>query len=66
MDLGLAGKVVLITGGSKGIGFACARAFAGEGAKIAIVSRDPANLARAREQLATRGLSRASRARRPS
>ncbi len=55
MDLGLAGKVVLITGGSKGIGFACARAFAGEGAKIAIVSRDPANLARAREQLAHAG-----------
>ena len=55
MDLGLAGKVVLITGGSKGIGFACARAFAGEGAKVAIVSRDPANLARAREQLAKAG-----------
>ncbi|SAL44358.1 SDR family oxidoreductase [Caballeronia humi] len=55
MDLGLSGKVVLITGGSKGIGFACARAFAAEGAKIAIVSRDPANLARAREQLANAG-----------
>jgi NAD(P)-dependent dehydrogenase (short-subunit alcohol dehydrogenase family) len=55
MDLGLAGKVVLITGGSKGIGFACARAFAAEGAKVAIVSRDPANLARAREQLANAG-----------
>ncbi|CDY76571.1 3-oxoacyl-[acyl-carrier protein] reductase [Caballeronia glathei] len=55
MDLGLAGKVVLITGGSKGIGFACARAFASEGAKVAIVSRDPANLARAREQLAASG-----------
>jgi NAD(P)-dependent dehydrogenase (short-subunit alcohol dehydrogenase family) len=55
MDLELAGKVVLITGGSKGIGFACARAFAAEGAKVAIVSRDPANLARAREQLAALG-----------
>lgn len=55
MDLGLTGKVVLITGGSKGIGFACARAFASEGAKVAIVSRDPANLARAREQLAAAG-----------
>jgi NAD(P)-dependent dehydrogenase (short-subunit alcohol dehydrogenase family) len=55
MDLGLAGKVVLITGGSKGIGFACARAFANEGAKVAIVSRDAANLARAREQLANEG-----------
>ncbi|MFL9871679.1 SDR family oxidoreductase [Paraburkholderia megapolitana] len=56
MDLGLANKVVLITGGSKGIGLACARAFALEGAKVAIVSRDPANLARAREQLASEGL----------
>src|SRR6201997_34014 len=56
MDLGLKDKVVLITGGSKGIGLACARAFAMEGAKVAIVSRDPANLARAREQLASEGL----------
>ncbi|MDE1184424.1 SDR family oxidoreductase [Paraburkholderia sp.] len=56
MDLGLNSKVVLITGGSKGIGLACARAFAKEGAKVAIVSRDPANLARAREQLKGEGL----------
>jgi NAD(P)-dependent dehydrogenase (short-subunit alcohol dehydrogenase family) len=56
MDLGLKEKVVLITGGSKGIGLACARAFAQEGAKVAIVSRDPANLARAREQLSGEGL----------
>jgi NAD(P)-dependent dehydrogenase (short-subunit alcohol dehydrogenase family) len=55
MDLGLKDKVVLVTGGSKGIGFACARAFAQAGAKVAIVSRDPANLARAREQLAANG-----------
>ncbi|WP_322046813.1 SDR family NAD(P)-dependent oxidoreductase [Paraburkholderia sp. J67] len=56
MDLGLSNKVVLVTGGSKGIGLACARAFAKEGARVAIVSRDPANLARAREQLASEGL----------
>ncbi|WP_028224733.1 SDR family oxidoreductase [Paraburkholderia ferrariae] len=56
MDLGLNNKVVLVTGGSKGIGLACARAFAKEGARVAIVSRDPANLARAREQLASEGL----------
>jgi NAD(P)-dependent dehydrogenase (short-subunit alcohol dehydrogenase family) len=44
MDLGLEGKVVLVTGASKGIGFACAEAFAREGAKVALVSRSGANL----------------------
>ena len=51
MDLGLEGKVVAVTGGSKGIGFACAEAFAREGAKVAIVSRSAANLDAARARL---------------
>jgi NAD(P)-dependent dehydrogenase (short-subunit alcohol dehydrogenase family) len=44
MELGLTGKAVLITGGSKGIGLACAAAFAAEGARVAICSRSQANL----------------------
>jgi NAD(P)-dependent dehydrogenase (short-subunit alcohol dehydrogenase family) len=36
MELGLERKVVLVTGGSKGIGLACALVFAAEGARIAI------------------------------
>ncbi|OYV30101.1 MAG: 3-oxoacyl-ACP reductase, partial [Acidocella sp. 20-61-6] len=44
MDLGLRGRIVLITGGSKGIGLACARAFIAEGARLAICSRDPENI----------------------
>src|SRR5262245_47525555 len=44
MDLGLDGKQVLITGGSKGIGRAVAHAFAAEGASIVICARDPAAL----------------------
>src|SRR5438445_10102596 len=36
MDTGLAGKRVLVTGASGGIGSACARAFAAEGARVAV------------------------------
>ena len=57
MDLGLAGQVVLVTGGSKGIGLACARAFALEGAKVAIASRRPEHLGAAVSELAAQGLS---------
>ena len=47
MDLGLKDKIVLITGGSKGIGFAAAQAFVAEGARVAINSRSKENLDRA-------------------
>ncbi|HEY0657933.1 MAG TPA: SDR family oxidoreductase [Pyrinomonadaceae bacterium] len=44
-------KVVLITGGSRGLGLVLAREFAGEGAKIAICARNGEELIAAREEL---------------
>jgi hypothetical protein len=40
MQLGLTGRRVLITGGSKGIGLACARAFADAGCDVTLAARD--------------------------
>lgn len=51
MDLGLQDKIILITGGSKGIGFAAAQAFVAEGARVAIASRSQENIDRARSAL---------------
>lgn len=51
MDLELRGKSVLITGGSKGIGYACAAAFAAEGCTIHIAARNPETLDEARQKL---------------
>ena len=53
MDLALGGKVAIITGGSRGLGLASARALAAEGATVAICGRTPATLARAAEELAS-------------
>jgi 3-oxoacyl-[acyl-carrier protein] reductase len=47
MDLQLGGKTVLITGGSRGIGIACASVFAREGAQPILVSRNAESLATA-------------------
>ncbi|MEF0942972.1 SDR family oxidoreductase [Rhizobium sp. BR 362] len=56
MNLELDGKVVLVTGGSKGIGLACARAFGKEGARVVIVSRSKDNLAAAHAALSADGI----------
>ena len=53
MELGLHGKRALITGGSRGIGFAVAQALAAEGAAVGLVARDPEGLAAAAARLAS-------------
>ena len=55
MDLGLRGKRALITGGSRGIGFAVARAVATEQAAVGLIARDAAGLADAARKLADLG-----------
>jgi NAD(P)-dependent dehydrogenase (short-subunit alcohol dehydrogenase family) len=52
MDLGLKGKNVLITGASKGIGLACAKAFAAEGANLHLAARDAGRLEEAKGEIA--------------
>jgi 3-oxoacyl-[acyl-carrier protein] reductase len=51
MDLGMAGKVALVAGSSRGIGFAAARAFLSEGCLTTITGRDPIALRAAQETL---------------
>lgn len=44
MDLGLKGRVAIVTGGSRGVGRACAAALLREGARVVIAGRDPRRL----------------------
>jgi NAD(P)-dependent dehydrogenase (short-subunit alcohol dehydrogenase family) len=48
-------KVVLITGGSRGLGLVLARHVCARGGKVALIARDPDELARAKADLASRG-----------
>jgi NAD(P)-dependent dehydrogenase (short-subunit alcohol dehydrogenase family) len=47
MDYGIAGRVALVVGGSKGIGFECARMLAAEGSRVAVVARTQRHIDRA-------------------
>ena len=51
MDLGLTGKVAVVTGGSRGLGFGAAQALIAEGAHVVICARGAEQLQRAVEQL---------------
>ena len=55
MDLGLAGRRVLITGGSRGIGYAVAQGFLAEGCHVVIAARDQGRLDRAVTELSKSG-----------
>jgi 3-oxoacyl-[acyl-carrier protein] reductase len=56
MDLGLKGKNVLVTGGSKGIGLAVAELFAAEGANVAVCARNGDEVAKVVKTLAGKGV----------
>jgi NAD(P)-dependent dehydrogenase (short-subunit alcohol dehydrogenase family) len=56
MDLELADRAFVITGGTDGLGLALAQTLTSEGARVAVCGRDPQRLARAREIVGDRGL----------
>ena len=51
MDLRLSGRRALVSGGSKGIGFASAKLLAQEGCDVVLVSRNAADLERAKAEI---------------
>lgn len=56
MDLGLRDRVYLVTGGSKGLGYATASALVNEGAKVVLTGRSPDTVASAASALDAAGL----------
>jgi 3-oxoacyl-[acyl-carrier protein] reductase len=55
MDLGLTDRVAIVTGSSKGLGFASAKALVAEGCRVVICARTPDRLQEARRRLAEIG-----------
>lgn len=62
MSSSLAGKVAVITGGSRGLGYAIARLYGSEGARVVVASRSSAAVADAVEQLRRDGIDAAGQA----
>jgi 3-oxoacyl-[acyl-carrier protein] reductase len=56
MDLSLAGKVAIVTGGSRGLGLAAAKALVDEGARVVICARGEEQLQQAATQLGATGV----------
>lgn len=56
MDLGLEGRTALVTGGTRGIGHAIARALVGDGARVAVVARGVQGLEATERELGVTGI----------
>lgn len=53
MDFGISGRKAIVCGASTGLGFAVAKALAGEGVDVTIIARDPARLSAAARNIAS-------------